>query len=116
MIRLLADEDFNHHILLGVRRRLPKLDILRIQDCGLRTSRDPHILEFAAQENRVVLSHDTRTMQTHASNRILADKPMPGLFIVHQDLPIGRAIEEIVTLALCSRDDEWNGMIEYLPL
>ena len=58
MIRFLTDEDFNRFILAGVRRRLPELDIVRVQDCGLRSFRDPIILEFAASENRIVLSHD----------------------------------------------------------
>jgi len=41
MIRFLTDEDFNIYILAGVRRRLPDLDIVRVQDVGLRTFREP---------------------------------------------------------------------------
>ena len=116
MIRFLTDEDFNIHILAGVRRRLPDLDIVRVQDSGLRSFRDPLILQFAAAEGRVVLSHDVSTMATHATARVLAGKPMSGLFLIRQYFPIGRAIDEIVMIAVCSRDDEWNGAIEYLPL
>jgi len=43
-------------------------------------------------------------------------EPMAGLFIIVQGSPIGRAVEEIVMVAICSRDDEWNGLIQYLPL
>ena len=116
MIRFLTDENFKSAILAGVRRRLPDLDIVRVQDCGLRSYRDPLILEFAATENRVVLSHDVRTMDTHATARLRANKPMSGLALIHQSLPIGVAIEEIVMIAECSRDDEWHSRIEYLPL
>ena len=69
MIRFLTDENFNIRIYNGVRRRLPSLDILRIQDAGLRTFRDPLILEHASGENRIVLSHDVSTMETHALAR-----------------------------------------------
>jgi len=116
MIRFLTDEDFNNVILNGIKRCIPNLDIVRAQDVGLRTSRDPAVLEFAAAENRILLSHDTSTMETHARARILAGKPMSGIFLIRQNFPIGRAIEEIVTIAVCSRDNEWNGRIEYLPL
>ena len=116
MIRFLTDEDFNIHIFAGVRLRLPDLDIVRVQDSGLRSFRDPLILQFAATENRILLSHDVSTMETQAAARIIANKPMPGLFLIHQHLDIGRAIDEIVMIAECSRDDEWNGLIEYLPL
>lgn len=116
MIRFLTDENFNIHILAGVRRRLPELDIVRVQDIGLRTLRDPLILENASAEDRIVLTHDVTTMEDHAKARLRTGQPMAGLFIISQDVPIGRAIEEIVTIAECSRDDEWDSMILYLPL
>lgn len=116
MIRFLTDEDFNRYILAGVRSRIPDLDIVRAQDVGLRSFRDPSILEFAASDNRVVLTHDVRTMETHARARLKAALPMPGVLIIRQQVPIGRAIDELVFIAECSRDDEWNGLIRYLPL
>jgi Domain of unknown function (DUF5615) len=116
MIRFLTDENFNSYVLAGIRRRLPDLDIVRIQDVGLRTARDPVVLEFAASENRIVLSHDVRTMETHALARLIAGKPMPGLFLIDQYFPIGRAIEEIVVIAECSDMSEWKDQIRRLPL
>ena len=116
MIRFLADEDIKHQIYSGVRRRLPELDIIRVQDVGLRTFRDERVLEFAAEENRILLTHDVSTMRAPAVARLMAGKPMPGVFEISQDLPIGRAVDEIVMIAECSRDDEWVGMIQFLPL
>lgn len=55
-------------------------------------------------------------MRTHAIARLLAGKPIAGIFEIPQDLPIGRAVDEIVMIAECSRDDEWVGMIQFLPL
>ena len=116
MIRFLADEDIKHQIYSGVRRRLPALDIIRVQGVGLRTFRDEHVLEFAADEDRILLTHDVSTMRKHAVERLSANKPMAGVFEIRQDLPIGRAVDEIVMLAECSRDDEWAGLIMFLPL
>lgn len=115
MIRFLTDEDLNGSIFRGIKRRIPTLDIIRVQDAGLRTLRDTVILEFAASENRIVLSHDVNTMESHAAARIRAGRPMAGLFLIQQGLPIGRAVEELEMIVLCSRDDEWNNRIEHLP-
>jgi len=41
---------------------------------------------------------------------------MPGVFEVSRDVPIGRAIEDILLLAECSLDEEWEGQVHYLPL
>lgn len=116
MIRFLADEDLNWAIYDGLRRRLPELDIVRVQDTGLRTFRDQLVLEFAASEDRIVLSHDVSSMEGHAIERLRAGKTMPGLFLIHQDFPIGLAIDEIALIALCSKEAEWRNIIRFLPL
>jgi hypothetical protein len=41
---------------------------------------------------------------------------MPGVFEVSRNVPIGRAIEDILLLAECSLDGEWEGQVRYLPL
>jgi len=115
MIRFLTDEDLNWAIFDGVRRRLPTLDIVRVQDCGLRSYRDSVVLEFAASEDRIVLSHDVSTMEGHAYARIVAGRHMPGLFLIRQDQPVRAAIEEIVMIAECSTGAEWRDIVRWLP-
>jgi Domain of unknown function (DUF5615) len=116
MLRLAADENFNNDIVRGVRRRNPAVDIVRVQDAGLSAAADPAILEWAAQAGRVLLTHDVATMTRYAYDRVREGKPMPGVFEVGRHVPIGIAIEEIVLLAECSLDEEWEGQVRYLPL
>jgi hypothetical protein len=47
MIRFAADEDFDNDILRALRRRLPEIDVVRIQDVGLGGADDPAILARA---------------------------------------------------------------------
>jgi hypothetical protein len=116
MLRLAADENFNNDIVRGVRRRNPLVDIVRIQDQGLSGTEDPAILEWAAQTNRVLFTHDVSTMTRHAYDRVRECKPMPGVFEVGRHVPIGAAIEDILLVAECSLEGEWEGQVRYLPL
>src|SRR5207302_7922652 len=116
MLRLAADENFNNDSVRGVRRRNPVVDIVRVQDAGLSAVDDPAILEWAAQSGRVLLTHDVATMTRYAYDRVRDGKPMPGVFEVGRRVPIGVAIDEIVLLAECSLDEEWEGQVRYLPL
>jgi hypothetical protein len=116
MLRLATDEDFNNRIVRGLLRRHPKLDIVRVQDAGLSAKDDPEILAWAAREQRALLTHDVTTMKQHAYERIVAGLPMPGVFEVSQQVPIGLAIEEILMLAECSFEGEWEGQVRFLPL
>ena len=116
MLRLAADENFNNDIVRGLLRRKPDLDIVRVQDVGLSGADDPMILEWAAQEGRVLLTHDVTTITRYAYERAQAGKPMPGVFEVSRKVPIGVAIEDILLIAECSLEKEWDGQVRYLPL
>jgi len=41
---------------------------------------------------------------------------MPGVIEISQDVPIGEAIEELVLIAECSLENEWQNQVIYLPL
>ena len=115
-IRFLADEDFDNDILRGVLRRKSDVNIVRAQEVGLGGIADAQILEWAAREGRVVLTHDVCTMTTHAYARIRDGLPMPGVFAVSQSIPIAQAIADILLLAECSIEGEWENQVRYLPL
>ncbi len=115
-IRFLVDEDFDNDILRGVLRRRPDLDIVRVQDVGLAGIADPRILEWAAQEKWAVLTHDVSTMTKHAYARIRDGLPMSGVFAISQSVPIAQAIDDILLLAECSIEGEWENQVRYLPL
>jgi hypothetical protein len=117
MLKLAADENFNNDILRGLLRRNPELDIVRVQDIPeVAGQEDPVVLEWAAQEGRVLLTHDVRTITKYAYERTAAGLPMPGVFEIKRSVPMGVTIEEILILAECSVEGEWEGQVRYLPL
>lgn len=114
-MRWVADENFNNDIIRGLLRRKPDVDIVRVQDTGLSGADDPTVLEWAADEGRVLLTHDVSTITRYAYERVEAGKPMPGVFEVSRDIPMGVVIEDLL-LTECSLEDEWEGQVRYLPL
>lgn len=116
MLRLAADENLNYDIVRGVLRHDPQIDIVRVQDAGLPGANDPAVLQWAAREDRVLLTHHVATMTRHAYERVRAGKPVPGVFEVGRTVPIGLAIEEILLIARYSLEGEWEGQVRYLPL
>jgi len=116
MLALAADENFNNDILRGLLRRKPDLDVIRIQDAGLSGADDRAVLEWAAREHRVLLTHDVSTITLYANDRIREGKRMAGVFEVSRSVPIKVAIEDVLLLAECSNEAEWEGQIRYLPL
>lgn len=116
MLRIFVDQDFDHDILRGLRLRLPNIDAITALQAGLDRESDPEILAWAAEQNRVVLTHDCNTMTAHAYNRVGKGEPMTGVFIVPRDLPVGKAISELELLIACSLENEWRDLVVFLPL
>lgn len=114
-MRLLTDENFNGAILRGLLRRLEKLDIVRVQDVGLLHADDPTILEWAANEQRILLTHDVATIIMYASERINQGLPMSGVVEVIATASIGRIIDDLELLILCSQPEDYEGRILFIP-
>jgi hypothetical protein len=115
-LRWLADENFNNDILRALFRRHPTLDIVRVQDVGLSGVDDPSLLAWAAETNRVLLTHDVSTITAYAYDRVRKGDCMPGVFEVSRDVPILVAVDDILLISECSHPDEWDGQVRYLPL
>jgi len=114
-VRLLTDENFNGSILRGLMRRLPSLDIIRVQDVGLMHADDPTILEWAANEGRILLTHDVATITVYAYERINNGLSMPGVVEVIATAPIGQVIDDLCLFICCSQPDEYKDQILFIP-
>jgi hypothetical protein len=116
VLRLLADENFNGRILRALRRQIPDLDVVRAQDSPLSGADDPTLLQFAADENRILLTHDIETLVGYAWERVRSGLAMPGVIVALTDRPIGQVIEDLEVLLLASRPEELEAQIHFLPL
>jgi predicted nuclease of predicted toxin-antitoxin system len=115
-VRLLVDENFNQHIADGLVVRDPSLDLLHVRDVGLASIADPAILEWAAEQDRVLLTHDRQTIPAFAYGRVSAGQPMPGVFLVSDDMSVGQAIDEILLAVHCLSPDECRDIVRFFPM
>ena len=82
-VRFLVDENFNRAILVGVQRRAEHIDVARVQNVGPRTADDPLVLQWAADQGRVLVTHDIKTIPDFAHQRVSnrpASGSLPGCF------------------------------------
>jgi len=115
-MRFAADENFDGRILNGLRIRLPDLDIIRIQDTELYQSPDDELLAWLANEGRILLTHDVQTMPRYVFERVSAGHSVPGVIEVHQDTPIGTAIDELEILIGAGRPADFENQVKYIPI
>jgi hypothetical protein len=116
MLRLLIDENIDHDIVRGLRRRLPDVDVVTAQEVGLLKTPDPEILEWATINKRILVTHDVQTMPMFAYERIGNGESFSGVFIIPNDLAINIAIEQLIFHIECSNETEWINQVHYLPI
>ena len=98
MLGLLADENVDPAIVTQVRLHIPNVDFLHVSGVGLAQTPDPIILQWAADNDRIVVTHDKSTMRPIAEGRVRDGLPMPGLFVLHDDLLLGAKVRGLIRL------------------
>ena len=95
--------------------REPGLDLVRCVDVGLSGADDRSVLEWAALDDRVLLTHDFETMLGFAHARVRTGREMPGVIAVNPWLDARTAAEGILTIALASLEHELQGQVRFVP-
>jgi hypothetical protein len=116
MIRFLADADLNEGIVAGCLRREPAIDFMSANQAGLEGLSDPMVLTLAAEQRRILVSHDFHTMPRHFAEFVQAHASSPGVLLIQQYLPVREAIEELVLIWNASSAEEWQDRILKIPL
>ena len=116
MIRLLTDENVDNNIMRGLARRVPHLDFVSVRDVGLAGSPDLVLLEWAAHEQRIILTHDLKTMVRDANQLVAQGEPMAGVIFIPDQLEIGRAINDLEIVLGTATESDMRNSVEHLPL
>jgi hypothetical protein len=116
MLRLLLDQDFNQDLSRGLLQRIPDLDLVTALDVGLSDAPDREVIAWASIENRLILTHDRRTMPNHAADEMATGKDVAGIIVVPRRLPIRQVLDDLEIVVRCSDAIEWINVIRHLPL
>ena len=113
--RFQADANLNQDILVGLRRREPGVDFQSAQEAGLMRLSDPLVLAKAAEQGRILVTHDRKTIPMYFA-AMIRERESPGVLIVAQSPNIGAVIEELLLIWRASEAEEWRNILEYIPM
>jgi hypothetical protein len=116
MLSLLADENLDGNIVRAMLRRLPTLDLARAQEVGLCGEPDPAVLDWAAVQQRVLVTHDVQTVTRFAYERVAAGLAMPGVIEAASTAPIGQVVADLALVAECLEPGDLDRQVLCIPL
>ncbi len=116
MVRFLADASLHHAIVTGCARREPAIDFLSAPAAKLEGVSDPDVLAMAVAQDRILVTHDFRTMPRHFADFLAAGRSSPGVFLVKQRTPLAAVIGDLMLIWTASRPEDWTNRIVEIPL
>ncbi len=91
------------------------MDFVSANDAKLEGVPDSEVLRIAAEQERILVSHDFRTMPHHFGQFLQASGSSPGVLLVKQHSPIAQVIEELVLIWSATETSEWKNRILRIP-
>jgi hypothetical protein len=113
-IRFQADADLNPGLWKGVLLKEPSIDFR--QAAGIYPDRtpDPEVLRLAAEDGRVLVSRDLRTMKVHFLEFVRL-RESPGLVLIPSTRSIGDAIDGLIFVWQNWTPDDLRNQVKWLP-
>ncbi len=113
-LRFQADADLNEDIVKGVLRREPEIDFRTATSASLSGLSDLEVLTLAAEEGRILVSHDRKTMP-QTFGRFIQSRMSPGLFLISQKTDLLVSIESVLLAWIASDHEEWINRMAAIP-
>lgn len=117
-VRYQADADLDKRIARAVRRQEPSIDFQFASEArsgqGLVGLLDDKVLLVAAQDGRILVSHDRRTMPIHFAE-FVANQISPGVIVVPRGMRLSVAAEWLITIWVASEAEEWANKMFVIP-
>jgi hypothetical protein len=114
-VRFQADADLNQIIVSATVRRAREIDFRTASSAGLGRLSDREVLELAAGDGRVLVTHDSKTMPRHFAE-FIESQTSPGVIVVPQHIPVATVVDDLVLIWTATEAEEWINRLCYLPI
>ncbi|MDY7015879.1 MAG: DUF5615 family PIN-like protein [Cyanobacteriota bacterium] len=117
-LKYLIDENVTPIYTTQLRRKRPDIVVWAVGEIGTppKSTLDPEILVWCEERSFILVTNNRRSMPVHLADHLMKGGHIPGIFILNPDLSIGQNIEELILIADCSFEDEYQDQIIHLPL
>lgn len=112
-LRFQADADIDPDIRKGLLRREPAIDFRPAAGVIPDGTLDPEVLALAANDDRVLVSGDLRTMGVHFQD-FVSTRESPGVLLIPSSRSIGAAIEGLLLAWLNWTPEDLRNRISWL--
>jgi hypothetical protein len=115
-IRYQADNDLNRLIVRATYRKEPSIDFQTARKAQFDHLDDLTVLQRAASEGRILVTHDKRTIPRHFTSFLEQGNNGPGvLVVIPQDAALRSVVETLVLIWADNTPEDWQNAITIIP-
>ena len=108
-MKFLADEHIELSIVTGLK--LLGIDAISVNEAGKREYDDEEILNFAKENDRVIITRDSDFVKLHRNGAEHA-----GIVFISKFLAIGKIIGEIEKISMLFESEHMRNNLIFIPL
>ena len=114
-IKFQAGNDFDARIIRALKKLNPAIDFQTAPAVGFHLGTpDDQVLAVAADQGRILVSHDLQTIPHHFG-QFISSRSSPGVIIVSQSLSIKEAADWLLLIWEASEAEEYVNSIHRIP-
>ena len=112
------DDNVDPVYIKQLRRQNPDLVVWAVGEPNTpaKSTLDPEILLWCEANSFILVTNNRTSMPVHLADSIAQNRHVPGIFILNPDLSIGETIDELILIAECAFEYEYQDQIVYLPI
>lgn len=113
----LRDEAIWHAVAQHQASAKFPLDIVRVGDLETPplSAPDPQIIEWASEQDRIIVSHDRSTLPTVLATFLAGGRKSPGVILLRSGLTVPQIVDLLVLVTHASSADEWENRCTWQP-
>jgi hypothetical protein len=112
-----ANNDLDRLIVAVTFRREPTIDFQSAQTAQLDYLDDEAVLQCAASDGRILVTHDKRTLPKHFASFLAKGNSSPGvLLVIPQDVPLRPVVDTLILIWVDDRPETSQNAITVIPL
>ncbi|MGL4177270.1 MAG: hypothetical protein ACRCSN_14470 [Dermatophilaceae bacterium] len=114
-VRFITDEHIARALIAGLQRVSDDIDIVRVQDVGLRTMDDLAILHWQLTTIECSLPTTSGPFRSSPTDESRRACPCPESSSFQRRWPLGAVIDELALISGATDTREWSDRVLYLP-
>jgi predicted nuclease of predicted toxin-antitoxin system len=114
-MKLLADENLSRRVVNAFRRHSSAIQIVRVQEVGLLGRDDTAVLNWAAENDYVLITKDRASIPPLVAHRLETGIPTPYILIIGPGVQLNELLVTIEAIVTFELDTNWQYPIRWIP-